>query len=474
MKKIRYCINVFWVSLFEILNEPSKIIIVLTLLLVTACYDSSLRVITSSDVSNESDFLIENEDGNDFVSEYPWDDLGDFLPDQDLDALEITDEEDSRDDHEGEVPSVLIPEGPEILYPTDTGRYIRPTYSSMAFSGIVYSLLLIDEQTYTSRDPIGVFRLATGGEFLETRWISSIPGGPDSAGLCWSGETFTAAFAMVGNGIQYISIHEDGTLAQPLQLLIDDPEDELDAFRGNYPLVACPMGGPVVIDMRQTEEGFERLFLYQNSGIYDNRFIDISLTTRLADNYGYPPCTTVENEVACICDIENTDDVGILFIDRDGQQRYSEPLPGDISLVNFMMSGSTITKMGDYIAVIGIIVETEENKNRLLYALYDRVGRLIVPPVSSFQVGSNVYGMQSASSGMNILVQAPGLGEEHRAPPYLYLLDTAGRALGASNLSTEPWLESHNVTIGVFWEGDAYAVLWTKVEGVMYRRFRVE
>jgi hypothetical protein len=443
------------------------------LLLLSACYGSAVRFFENRDVSSEGDLVGDNEEAVDADGEGQGDDFIDPAVDQDSDDYNLLDAPDSVDDHEGEAPPVLVPEGPEELYPTDTGRRVRPSGSPIAFSGNVYSLLLVDELNDTIDDPLGFFRLAPGGESLETSWVSSIPNSAD-VDLCWSGETFIAAFSRVGIGIQHVSIYEDGTLANPMQLLVDDPGNELSSSLLHYPIIACPMEGPMVFDTRQRDNGLERLYLFSNDGAYDDRYVDTSLPGTLAEDFNYPPCTIVGNEAACIGAIESSFDAGIVFIGRDGHVRYSEPLPAGITIISFAMLGCTIAEAGDNIAVIGIMVETELNKNRLLYALYDREGRLIVPPIASVPVGSNTNGIQAASSGSNILVQAPGMGDEFAAPPHLYLLDLEGHALDTSHPLTDASVYDSSEMIGVFWEGDAYAVLRTTYLGVMYRRFRVE
>jgi hypothetical protein len=447
------------------------------LVFLPACYGSSEKSYEAGDVFIEPDLVAEHEDMIDSSSDDQGSDVLDVLVDQDDEELDLMDEQDSSDAQEDEPPPVLVPEGPEVLYPTDTGRNVRPTYASIAFSGSIYSLILFDDQHDPALDPVGLFRLAPGGEFLEMRWISSFPDhdpdGPDYVGLCWSGETFFAAFAEDEEGIFYVSMFEDGTMAHDQQLLVDDPDSELDVWWRTYPLLACPDGGPMVFDMRQSDEGLERLYLFQNNGMYENRYVDSSLDTHLAYTSNSTYCTIVEHEVACIGEVEHSDHAGIVFTDREGRQRYSEPLPGEIRTSNFYMYGGTITQAGDYIAIIGITADTEENKFRLLYALYDREGWLIVPPVSDALVGYNRYGMRSASSGSNILVQAAMYGEEY-PPPHLYLLDLEGHAMGSSHPLTDTWVDDPHQVIGIFWEGDAYAVLWTHWQGVMYRRFRVE
>jgi hypothetical protein len=82
-------------------------------------------------------------------------------------------------------------------------------------------------------------------------------------------------------------------------------------------------------------------------------------------------------------------------------------------------------------------------------------------------------GLAAATSGRDVLVVGPApdvRGVESGI--YLYLFDLTG------NLLDEPLrLEtagSMECTVTAFWEGDAYAIIWSDEGGLMYQRYLVQ
>ena len=83
-------------------------------------------------------------------------------------------------------------------------------------------------------------------------------------------------------------------------------------------------------------------------------------------------------------------------------------------------------------------------------------------------------GLSAATSGTDVLVAGPAPDERGvESGTYLYLFDLTGSLLDdplrmdiADNLI--------GCTATVFWEGDAYAIIWSEDGGLMYQRYRVE
>jgi len=129
-----------------------------------------------------------------------------------------------------------------------------------------------------------------------------------------------------------------------------------------------------------------------------------------------------------------------------------------------------IAYTGDGIALVWSDYCDSFDKCDMFYALWGMDGRVVVSPRP---VASSLDHISIGSSGTTVFVFEGGGYIE--TPPMVLLLDMGGNLLDGPMPAASGY-SCFWGALGVFWEGDAYALLWNTWpnEYIFYRRFRVE
>ena len=373
----------------------------------------------------------------------------------DPDVLDTPEELDTPADIIRDLPvdptDVLVPGETELLRPDDEyGLGVLSWRLPVAYSGNVYGLVL--ERMIGVDHPIGVYTLVPGGEHLVSSWLDSSWVENRSASICWTGEVFLVSIQEDGVGVRTLAVSEDGSIARAPEALLPAPVDPSSEC-----MAASTSEGPFLVCFQGGGGELERVYCFRPDGSHDGTYIDADLDVSTR-------CAEVGREIACV------HDSGIVFVDRRGASRAGEPVPG-FSYESCMTCGCDVASTGDGVALIygdGLPEECH-----LAFTLFDLVGNILVPPVTSYPVESSV--ISTASSGSSVLAVVGG--GPYSLIPGAYLLDLTGWPIDApfpiydSDFPPDPvWT--------TFWEGDAYSVLWLQNGDlgtfVAYRRFDVD
>jgi hypothetical protein len=347
-----------------------------------------------------------------------------------------------------------------------------------AFSGRVYGILLQEALVRAGADGhAAIYRLPVDHGHLETVWIDEALNASREFSICWSGEAFVAALPTDGVGIRLFGVDEAGHLIRDPLLLPNHPDPDGGG------VVLCPSSGPLVLVPSAAGDTF-RIHGIAVDGFPEGTFSDVSLPP-----FDNPPwrCKEAGGEVACLI----RERVGVLelpriaFLTREGAVRLS-PLLSD-SLDVDCAAGCDLVYLGD---AIGLVWAAEEGSRRVLaFARTDLEGNAAAGPiVTTREVDRRYAGIRAATSGDTVLVAAWDPGEAGTASAHLLATDGTllgdavrvsavcpyadpdpdlGCVTGAPGLWTGP---------AVFWEGDAYAAIWTagpEPHVGAYRRFVV-
>lgn len=319
-----------------------------------------------------------------------------------------------------------------------------------AFSGTLYGIIL-QENTPWDEDSefVGVYRMDRGGTVLDTAWIDSEPDrseGPTA--ICWSGRAFLASlFTESMGGVRLVAVDEGGSLLR---------EPSLVAGTGGTTQIVCPEDGPFLLEQPAST--------------------DLTVRRLTADGLAEGPPTTVPFETriesACIeagAEAVCPADGRIVFVSRGGTARVSDP----IEMGEWRHDHSTLALAytGDAVTYVWTAVSSGD-KAWLYHAEFSLDGHVVIPPHPTAPGGRSVG---AGSNGETTLVFL-GLGNPGEERPTLVLLDRLGLVLGGP--TRMPGYEDAFVfwnPMGVFWEGDAYGVLWNTWprEAVLYSRWRI-
>jgi hypothetical protein len=363
----------------------------------------------------------------DLVPDFPVDDGQDFPWDFPADASN----------------GVLVPEGPGTIFEPESGEYITSESCDgrrcAAFSGEIYEVVM-QENTPWDEDSefVGVYRLAPGGTVLGTSWIDTTPDRSDyRTQLCWTGQVFLVVLPTPDEGLRVLSVDASGALVRPVQTIATD----------NEATVLCPSEGPFIV-----ERGL-LIHLVRADGSLEG--VQIEASTPMGNL-----CVEAGAEAACLAER------GITFLRRDGTCRQSD------EIAEFLDDSFScdMAYTGSGIALVWSEYGEDPGKNYIFYTLWDMDGRVVVPPRP---VARAMYHLRAGSSGSTIMVFGGG-GFDPSSPKVL-LLAMDGTLLDGPM----PAAEGYDITfwgaLGIFWEGDAYALLWNTWpdEYILYRRFLV-
>lgn len=362
----------------------------------------------------------------------------------------------------------LVPEGEATFYESDVGEALS-TFSGqhlpIAFSGDVYTLLV---EEAVGEDGIAAYRLVRGGTTLTSIWFDDVF--VPSPSICWTGEVFTALFPIRDVGNRVLTITEEG---EHVRTEIVSPFSGSDWMTGEVAQILCPSSGPLIVDfiLPGGTDTMDQLHLLNADGTAVGTDVEVDLP-RPSSNGGWKPgCSAVGDAGACLTGSPPADKMKVVFFDREGTVWESGALPDSA----FFSMGGAIVDVGGAAAVVWADRPEGGSIVSIGYCLMGLDGEFIVPPMATeFEVESyDEEGLAAASSGSDILVVGPTPNERGAEfGTYLYLLDLAGNPLDEP-VRLEPLLELEASTT-VFWEGDAYALIWNENEGIWYRRYRVE
>jgi hypothetical protein len=410
--------------------------------LLVACSCGDLEGLDDHDGNREDmppdDTVGESTDAGSDIST---DSLPDIDEDHDLDSDVSSD-------------GIIIPEGTPQPYPTDTGIIVQRLprcdgSDCVAFSGEVYGLLLMEESTWSEDvEYAGIYRLAPGGTYLGTTWVDRLDSDPASLEICWTGEAFVATFLVRETIIRIVSVDESGALVRPPVDLISERHGPGHVF--------CPDEGPFIVEHLFGESIPTKIYEMDKSGELTGLYSEVTLP----DLEGYH-CTETESEAACMRSTEP----GIAFFNKEGNIRFSDLLTTDFEC----RYGCSLVRTDGGVGAAWIN-DTESGKRYLMYAMFDMEGAIAVPPVQVIQAEDNA---RAGSSGSTVFVSI-ALGQwPDRMVPNVILLDLEGNVLDGP--VSVPDTSEFNPVLGVFWEGDAYGVIWQNgtEDLVYYQRFLI-
>ena len=264
------------------------------------------------------------------------------------------------------------------------------------------------------------------------------------------------ALSTTDMGMRILAVRESGELARPIEVLDVDER---------YQVLACPSTGPVLVDFGIGGLEVDRIHHLTSSGAVTGRYVDAYLPDEPVE------CTEAGSHVACM------GHTSLVYFSRDGTFWTHEWAPWSETGMGL---GQDLAYTGDGVAVAWIQYSESLDKQYVMYMLFDMDARVIVPPRRTLQVVEYSHHLSIGSNGSTVLVFSGTIGEAIFYPPPvpgLWLLDLAGDILDGPVILDERG-DYHMFwdALGLFWEGDAYAVLWNTwpSEFVLYRRFRVE
>jgi len=399
-------------------------------------------------------------------------------------------------DPASDLPFLLVAEGDAARYAAQ-GSWpvgILPILSELpsfpaAFSGSVYSIPLatIMPSSYDHRRHLGVYRLEPGIDMLGVSWFMDgvdIIEDPETASICWSGEAFIAAIPMPGIGIYLLAIDEAGSLVRPLEIVGTDLA--YDPFLLPFGITAsvfCPEDGPFLVDPGRGEGGADRLHRLTSDGALDGTFVDVDLPVLEDDMDLQPRCPVVGREVACLVGPGDGDPprFSVVLLDRDGSTRtitaWSDPsrVPWSDGEPWFFEAYDLVNANDDLALLFGSM-DWSTGEERTYYGLISTDDTVVVPvrPIDVAASEPPIYMPVAVCSGEFLLVASTSTGEMN-APIYLHLLDLTGEAVSppllVSTMTTEEGGTGYCPRL--FWEGDAFAALWTRHRDLFYQRFVV-
>jgi hypothetical protein len=367
----------------------------------------------------------------------------------------------------------LAAEGEATFYESDVGEDFSAFGMSLlpiAFSGEVYTILVVEDAS-GSTDMVAAYRLALGGSELNTVWFGEVPPVLQPS-ICWTGEVFAASFPIREEGNRVLTITEAGELARTETVGTIDSGEPCEWWVGDAKHIMGPSSGPFILDFTQPgmEGALDALHLLKVDGSSEGTRVDVDLPVP-SPSFSRPACAAVGHLGICFSGQPPMDKINMFLFDREGTVLESANFP---ATAHFEM-GSAIADVGGAAAVFWADTPDWGDHINMGFALLGLDGRFIVSP-TILDLAFERYdemGLSAASSGTHVLVAGP--------PPdargvvsgtYLYLFDLAGNLLDEPQ-RLEPTLEAE-YTASVFWEGDAYAVLWNEDGGIMYRRYRVD
>jgi hypothetical protein len=363
----------------------------------------------------------------------------------------------------------LVPEGEATFYESDVGEDFSPIWMCnlpIAFSGEVYSILVGED---SSR--FAAYRFDPRGAGLTTVWYEEVDV-VMVASICWTGEVFVASYPVRGEGNRVLTFTEAGEHTRTETVGPIEDWEPSDLMTGDAKQVMCPTSGPFVLDFTQSyaEGAIDELHLLNTDGSNAATRIDVVLPPP-STSLSRMPCAPFGPVGACFSGFSITEKINMFIFDRAGNVWESPVFPGT---ARFEM-GSAIADLGEAAVVFWVDTADGGDHINMGFSILGLDALFITPPtILDLAIDRNDdAGLAAATSGRDVLVVGTAPDERGvESGYYLYLFDFTG------NLLNEPLrLETaHSMTCTVtpFWEGDAYALLWSDEGGLMYQRFLVQ
>jgi hypothetical protein len=245
-----------------------------------------------------------------------------------------------------------------------------------------------------------------------------------------------------------LSVNDSGELVRPMETMDTD---------GNC-TVLCPSEGPFIVESSSSWTDMDIIHLLRPDGSFENIQIETALPMGMVPRHEL--CVEAGFEAACLSDRR------ITFLRRDGTYRQSDEVAG----FEDYLFNRDIAYTGSGIALVWSEYIDDFSKAYMYYARWDMEGRVVVPPRPVAMAQDH---LSVGSSGSTIFVF--GGGGYFDTPPKVLLLAMDGTLLDGPMPAASRYDITFWGALGVFWEGDAYALLWNTwpEEYILYRRFRV-
>jgi hypothetical protein len=241
---------------------------------------------------------------------------------------------------------------------------------------------------------------------------------------------------------------------------------------GDAQHIMCPASGPMLLDFEgsSTIPRVDVLHLLNVDGSATGTVLDVDLP-KPTGVWGRPACFTIDAGGACFMGNPSYDKMGIFFFDRAGSVWESPSFP---STSHFEMGG-VILDIGSETAAFWVDSTDWGDHIIVGFCTLAADGTFVLEPASTVVEieRRDEMGFYAATSGTDILLVAPPPDERGaESGTHLYLFDLEG------NLLNEPLKlvpdSDWAFAARVFWEGDAYALIWNMDGGLYYRRYLVE
>ena len=361
---------------------------------------------------------------------------------------------------------LLVPEGEATFYESDVGAEFWTFGMNLlpiAYSGGVYTVLVVEDASGGSPDEVAAYRFVPGSGTLTTVWYGEAYAVIQPS-ICWTSEVFTAMFPFPEEGKRILTFTEAGEHT--------GTETIGSGECGVAQQVMCPAGGPMLLDFEggSTIPPGDVLHLLNVDGSATGTVLEVDLPqpTGIWDRAA---CYTLDAGGACFMGNPPFDKMGIFFFDREGDVWESPSFPA----TSFFDRGGVVVDIGEEAAAFWVDMTSSDETHLVGFCTLTGDGTFVIPP-SSTGLAIERYdemGFYAAYSGTDILLVAPPPDERGaERGTHLYLFDLEGNLLNepVKLVADSDW----PFAARVFWEGDAYAVIWGRDGGLYYQRFLVD